>query len=178
MMAEGWHEVPGEHLVRDQTSRIVSAGGSVEPTEVLSILFVMPETLGALKVESEGRDGLNQFVPRTRIFFNPAKAEEIGWDALVASSIYAATGSLSLATAVGVAQRALRTFKLLDEDEMDLVLVMRGCCGNRDPATTSITRAELEAVYADTAMNLAEKLASLEKKGAVTRHESGWRLVP
>jgi hypothetical protein len=177
-MDDGWIEVLPADLVQARLGRVLATGGSVDLADAVSILFALPETQGVLRVDGDQAAGLNQFVPGTRIFFNAPRAKEIGWDVITAASVFAATGSTTLTTAVGIAQRAVRTFKLLDEDEMDVVLVMRGLCGSRDPAFTTITFEQLKGVYEGTQARPANRLRSLEKKGVLVRTDTGWRLLP
>jgi hypothetical protein len=175
---ETWVHLKQDSQLQAQVARVVSVGGSVELTDVVSVLLMIPQMHDVIRVESDDVDGLHQFVPKTRIFYEPLRAKELGWDACVAVSVFAATSSLPLGVAAGIAQRALRTFKLLTEDEMDVVLVMRALCGADDPFFTTISRAALDEVYEDTGADLDARLKSLEKKGVVTRTDSGWRLVP
>ncbi|MGV1004995.1 MAG: hypothetical protein ACOYEV_09570 [Candidatus Nanopelagicales bacterium] len=176
---DAWVEVFPPAVVAPCATRLARLGFDVDALDALSVLLASPETSGRFRVAPiEEPEGLRQYVPGTRLFFLRARADDLAWDAAIAASVYATTGSASLTTAVSIFRRSVQTFRLLSLDEMDVVLVMRALCGTRDREFTTITAEDLAAAYAGTDMDLDAQTTALVQKGALRRAQGGWVLVP
>lgn len=179
-ISEGWTEIARDELVPPRRRQLLKACGvEVDPELVLSVLMAEPLTQDVLRPEADlahPAETIGYLVPGTRVFIHGTKAKDVSWDALTAATVFVLTGSVTLAGALPLLQRALRTMRLLSEDEADLAVVLAALSGGR-PYDIAVPDAAIAAAYEEDASRAGPLLEHMRKRGIVERVDDAWRLV-
>lgn len=179
-ISEGWVEIARDELIPSRRQRLLrSCGVEVDPERVLSVLMAEPLTQDVLLPEAafaQPAGTMGYLVPGTRVFIHGVKAKDVSWDALTAATVFVLTGSVTVAGALPLLQRALRTMRMLSEDEADLAVVLAALSGGR-PYDIAVPDAAVAAAYEEDASRVAPLLKRMRKRGIVERIDDAWRLV-
>lgn len=144
------------------------------PVEVEAVKAVLAEHDQSVSLLTG--DGGKGVLGNGPVFVSRLRAEDVAWDVLTAASVFALTGSASVASAAQALQRAVRVVKLLDPEECDVAIVMKAVSGGL-PYTRHVTLQQIERQYEEDAHKVRSILARMERKGVIEGSEAaGWRL--
>ncbi len=150
-----------------------------ERADVIGLLLTVPEFAGAFHIEREpsGDDVvLPQLVGRTRIFVDRRRLTDLQWDAGTFVAVWALAHSATFSAAATLFQKALRTVRVLNDDELDMAIVISAVCGG-NPYERPVTERTLVGAYDGDHRRVDSVLTAMRRRGIVERTGDSWRLV-
>jgi hypothetical protein len=181
MAADEWTEASASEIVRELGQPRVSDRTAETVVHLMRSLDEEEQVL-RLQVDPppELKPGqLGMVLGRTRLFINKERARELHWDVICAGGVYWATHSSSLSTAAGLLRQFVKTIKLLDETELDLIAIITGTAATLPEAEMPVSQKQIERAFdGNQPQGLSRRLDSMVKRGVLKKGPGGYVVSP